>query len=43
VTRYKPKGWEPEPGIHLIKYPSRLGIAALAAETKEGAVAVALP
>lgn len=35
------EGWEPGPGVHLIKYPSRLGIAALAAKTKDGAVAVA--
>jgi gamma-glutamyltranspeptidase/glutathione hydrolase len=35
------EGWEPRPGVRLIKYPSRLGIAALAAKTKDGAVAVA--
>jgi gamma-glutamyltranspeptidase/glutathione hydrolase len=35
------EGWEPGPGVHLIKYPSRLGIAALVAKTKDGAVAVA--
>lgn len=35
------EGWEPGPGVVLVKYPSRLGVASLVAKRKHGVVAVA--
>jgi len=35
------EGWEQGPGVRLVKYPSRMGVAALVARRRKGAVAVA--
>jgi gamma-glutamyltranspeptidase/glutathione hydrolase len=35
------EGWEQGPGVRLVKYPSRMGVAALVARRGKGAVAVA--
>lgn len=35
------EGWEQGPGVQLVKYPSRMGVAALAARLNHGIAAVA--